>query len=328
LMSSGTAPAAARAVSPQVAYLIASILSDDSARMPAFGEGSVLQLSRPAAAKTGTTTDFRDNWTLGFTPDLAVGVWAGNANNEPMVHSSGITGAAPIWHSFMEAALQNRPALAFSLPDGIVEMQVCESSGLLATADCARRRTEVFIAGTEPVRLDDTYRRLALDAATGLLWTNGCQGPRRDQVFRILPDEALAWGAQQGMDQPPASLCDGRPEGAAATVASTAGLNGGQQEVLSVTFPDEAAVIALSPRLPEAMQQLELTARSEIALKQVTIMVDGDVVATLSRPPYRALWQVVLGEHLVRATGLDANGIPFDSQPVAFRVEGGEGSAP
>src|SRR5205814_1432543 len=96
-----------RAISPQVAYLITSILSDNSARIPAFGEDSVLRLSRPAAAKTGTTTDFRDNWTLGYTPDLVTGVWVGNANNAAMYKVSGISGAGPIWHDFMESALGN-----------------------------------------------------------------------------------------------------------------------------------------------------------------------------------------------------------------------------
>ena len=74
-----------------VAYLITDILSDDNARAPAFGEGSVLDIGRPAAAKTGTTTDWRDNWTIGYTPDLVTGVWVGNADNTPMKDVSGIT---------------------------------------------------------------------------------------------------------------------------------------------------------------------------------------------------------------------------------------------
>ncbi len=84
-----------QAVPEPVAALITDILSDDLARLPAFGEGSVLALDRPAAAKTGTTTDFKDNWTVGYTPDLAVGVWVGNADNTPMEAISGITGAGP-----------------------------------------------------------------------------------------------------------------------------------------------------------------------------------------------------------------------------------------
>jgi 1A family penicillin-binding protein len=311
-------------VSAQIAYLIADILSDDAARMPAFGEGSALQLNRPAAAKTGTTTDFRDNWTLGFTPDLAVGVWAGNANNEPMMHSSGITGAGPIWHNFMEAALRDRPAVAFARPAGLVEAVVCESSGLLATADCARPRTELFIAGTEPSQYDDTYRRLALDTRSGLLWAEGCQGPRRDQVFRLLPAEALSWGTQQGIGQPPAIFCDGRSGEIVAETPSLSGIQGKPPNVLSVTSPDQGATIAMSPQVPATMQQLELTASTGVALSQVTIAVDGVAIATLARPPYRAIWQLAPGDHSVRAFGLDANGATVDSLPIVFRVEASE----
>ena len=100
------------------------------ARASTFGEGSPLQLSRPAAAKTGTTTDWRDNWTVGYTPELVVGVWAGNADNQPMHHVSGVTGAAPIWHDVMEELLKGRPVREFRMPAGLVRVPVCADSGL------------------------------------------------------------------------------------------------------------------------------------------------------------------------------------------------------
>ena len=97
---------------PDAAFLITDILSDNKARTPAFGANSVLKLSRPAAAKTGTTSDFRDNWTLGYTRFLVAGVWAGNSDGHPMRNISGITGAAPIWHAFMEGVLADANLLA------------------------------------------------------------------------------------------------------------------------------------------------------------------------------------------------------------------------
>ena len=87
------------------AYLISSILSDNEARSFTFGRNSALNLSFPVAAKTGTTNDIRDNWTMGYTPDLVTGVWVGNADYTPMVSSSGLSGAAPIWSQFMEFAV-------------------------------------------------------------------------------------------------------------------------------------------------------------------------------------------------------------------------------
>ena len=108
----------AAVLDPRTAYLITHILSDNDARAPAFGYSSPLRLpdGRPAAAKTGTTTDWRDNWTIGYTPDLAVGVWVGNADNAPMQGVSGIDGAAPIWHDVMILAHKNRAAPRVSPP--------------------------------------------------------------------------------------------------------------------------------------------------------------------------------------------------------------------
>ena len=97
-------------ISPETAFIVTDILSDGAARLPAFGANNPLELSRPAAAKTGTTTDYRDNWTVGYTRYLVAGVWAGNSDGTPMRNASGVTGAAPIWQAFMEGVLA-RPDL-------------------------------------------------------------------------------------------------------------------------------------------------------------------------------------------------------------------------
>lgn len=99
-------------LTPATAFLVTDILSDNAARTPMFGPDSLLKLSQPAAAKTGTTTDFRDNWTVGYTRYLVTGVWAGNSDGRPMRQVSGITGAAPIWHDFMQAILADPALLA------------------------------------------------------------------------------------------------------------------------------------------------------------------------------------------------------------------------
>ncbi|MCF6278605.1 MAG: transglycosylase domain-containing protein, partial [Anaerolineales bacterium] len=91
------APQGEQALRPEHAYLISSILSDNVARSWMFGPNSLLNLPFPAAAKTGTSNDFRDNWTMGYTPELAVGVWVGNADYSPMKNTTGLSGAAPIW---------------------------------------------------------------------------------------------------------------------------------------------------------------------------------------------------------------------------------------
>ncbi len=148
-------------VDPRVEYLVTSILSDNEARTMEFGANSPLHLSRPAAAKTGTTTDFRDNWTVGYTPYLAVGVWAGNTDGTPMRNTTGLTGAAPIWHDFMETIF-SRPELDaavrdpsmpldFTRPPGIVEAPICQISALNGTATCPETRSELFLDPAIPL---------------------------------------------------------------------------------------------------------------------------------------------------------------------------------
>jgi len=99
-----------QAVSPEAAYLVTSILSDNVARTPAYGPNSQLNLSKPAAVKTGTSSSWRDNWTIGYTRYLVTGVWAGNNSGRPMSGVAGVTGAGPIWHDFMEGVIAD-PAL-------------------------------------------------------------------------------------------------------------------------------------------------------------------------------------------------------------------------
>ena len=101
-----------QAVRSSTAFMLTDILADNEARKPMFGANSPLKLSKPAAAKTGTTDDWRDNWTVGYTRYLVAGAWAGNSDGHPMQRVSGIAGAAPIWHEFMEAVLARPELLA------------------------------------------------------------------------------------------------------------------------------------------------------------------------------------------------------------------------
>jgi 1A family penicillin-binding protein len=311
-----------QAVSPQVAYLVTNILSDNSARISAFGEDSVLRLDRPAAAKTGTTTDFRDNWTVGYTPDLATGVWVGNADNTPMYQITGITGAGPIWHDFMQAAEKGKPIQDFKRPPGLVDVQVCDSSGLLPTPDCPRVRDEIFIDGTQPTRYDDTYRSIAIDEATGLLWAEGCRGPRIERVYHILPPDALDWGRQQGIAQPPTLDCRGQ----VANVNNAPSSTTTPSAPLVLTNPLPNSTFLISGQLPLDGQRIEISAQPTSAnpLSQVQLLVDGQTIATLTSLPYRALWQLAPGNHTAQAVGVDASGTRVASAPVLFQVQKGD----
>lgn len=117
-------PRETQVLSPQIAYLITNILSDDNARKMAFGSNSLLNIpGYEVAVKTGTSDNKRDNWTFGYTPQFVVGVWVGNPNNSPMNPNltSGITGAAPIWNKIMTTLLSGTQPVAFQKPSGIAE---------------------------------------------------------------------------------------------------------------------------------------------------------------------------------------------------------------
>jgi membrane peptidoglycan carboxypeptidase len=144
-------PHGVQAISPEVAFLMNSILSDKTSRYHEFGPGNPLELDRPAAAKTGTTDSFRDNWTMGYTPYLAVGVWAGNSDNSLMNNVIGITGAGPIWHDVMEYALNyyNFPSADFIRPPDVQLGTVSAYTGLLPHPG-EPTVTDWFINGTMP----------------------------------------------------------------------------------------------------------------------------------------------------------------------------------
>lgn len=168
------------------AYLINSILSDNEARSWMFGHNSALNLSFPVAAKTGTTNDFRDNWTLGYTPDLVAGVWVGNADYTPMVNTSGLSGAAPIWSQFMEVAVPyatGGSATPFSRPAGIVDKIICATSGTEPSNWCKEQRSEIFASDQPPLPAGkDLYRKTTLDTWTGLEASDACKDFTEEQM--------------------------------------------------------------------------------------------------------------------------------------------------
>jgi penicillin-binding protein 1C len=191
-------PAGDQVVRPEHAYLISSILSDSEARAPMFGANSVLNLPFHAAAKTGTTNDFRDNWTLGYTPDLAVGVWVGNADYTPMLNTTGLTGAAPIWANFMQTAVQSITGgnpTPFFRPAGVIDRVICSVSGTEPSDRCPNQRSEVFAAGQPPLpSSEDLWKQVVFDTWTGLRASAACGELTREELALNVSDPwAIKW---------------------------------------------------------------------------------------------------------------------------------------
>ncbi len=153
LLADETAAASTTLYSPSICYLIADILRDNQARVPTFGPHSVIRLPFRCAVKTGTSRNYRDNWTLGFTPEFTVGVWAGNFDNTPMENVSGVTGAGPIFSDIFKQLHETFGTTWFEEPPNIVHAKIDPRTGhrLDETAPLPRvSRDDVFISGTEP----------------------------------------------------------------------------------------------------------------------------------------------------------------------------------
>lgn len=295
---------------PRVAWLISDILSDKDARTLGFGANSVLQIDRPAAVKTGTTTDFRDNWTIGYTPDLVVGVWVGNTDNQPMLDVTGLSGAAPVWHQFMRTVEVGQPELVFGFPSGLVRVEVCALSGLLPTEACAFTREEWFIRGTEPTRPDNLYRQVIIDTDTMCYASETtAQGKRARRVVLNLPPEAAPWARSQGLSLAEDFACEQRVDFFAADV-----------ERLRIIAPDDRSVFQLSPAQPLESQRLRIEAVSGEPLREVKLWLDGELLAEIEGTPYIAWWTLSLGLHQVWAEGVADSGERVVSETVYFEV--------
>lgn len=209
-------PSPEPALDPRVAFLISDMLDDDEARRPAMGYNNPLELTFPAAAKTGTTNDFRDNWTMGYTPGLVVGVWTGNTDNSEMVDISGLTGAAPLWQDVMETVYGNYelldilsidgapPPTDFAQPSGLERVSLCTiGSVTVGATECAATTSEWQLTRTTtstPPASGDVVQWEEVDTA----------------VYRIpalalppLPPEAIAQEASTRDDDapPPQVMC-------------------------------------------------------------------------------------------------------------------------
>lgn len=196
---------------PALAYIMTDILADNDAREPAFGRGNPMELSRPAAVKTGTTNDNRDGWAVGYTPQIVTGVWVGNNNNHGMNDVTGTTGAAPIWHALMEY-IHTRDALPvqeWPRPPTVIERVVCQTSGLLPTRYCPQVRELFFVdpssgIDTQPARADTYWRSYAVNVCTGRLATaSSPPGCTEEIVFFDYPQEVRAWARETGQRFPP-----------------------------------------------------------------------------------------------------------------------------
>ena len=281
-------PTARRVMSREAAYLITHILSDHMARLPAFGRRTPLDVGFPAAVKTGTSKDFRDNWTVGYTPQVTVGVWVGNFDGRSMHNVSGITGAGPLWAEVMTAAMEGRTS-RFSPPDTMAAARVCPLSGKLPGPHCPDSTRELFIPGSEPKQTCDFHREIALDTRNGLLAGGQCPEAQVERrVMVVYPAVYSAWAARRGVPAPPtvgSPLCP--PARAAASD-------------VRIRVPTNGDRYHLDPDLRRSFQSIPLEASVQGRAREVRWLVNGVQVARAAFP-YSARWPLRAGRHRIQA---------------------------
>ncbi len=297
-----------RVLDERIAYIISDILSDPNARIPSFGRNSALDIGgRPAAAKTGTTTDFRDNWVMGYTPNLVAGVWVGNADNTPMDDVTGVSGAGPIWNAFMREVLLGQPEVDFVAPDGLLYTEVCALSGLLPTRACELRQMEVFIPGTVPTEEDNFYQVFEIDRETGLLADDSTPESRRiEQTFIVLPQEAREWAARNGIRTP--------PSGALVRI-------GEDDAGIRLLAPDPYTIFEISPQTPAETQRIKLSVGVPPETASVTYVLNTVDLVTVDEAPYEVWWPLEEGQQVLQARVTLEDGSEETSAAVPFAVQ-------
>jgi len=280
-----------RFVSETSARLVTSFLADPQARLPTFPRLGFTEYPFPVAVKTGTSSRYRDAWTVAWSARWLIGVWIGHPDERPMAGGTGYRLAARLAREFFERLEAERfdglDGAPLPPPRGFVEERLCAATGLRATAACDRVALE-WIAADEPLATCPAHRRVAVDRRSGALASAGT--PAREVEARVLvdlPARYAAWLRAQGAGSLDAALARAAAPGVPETVAI---------ELLS---PEPGIRLLFDPEAPRERNTLALRAAVEPRLAQLVWYVDGRPVATVE-PPYTARWPLAPGEHCAR----------------------------
>lgn len=296
-----------------IAFIISNILSDNGARSAAFGTSSILNIpGKVVAVKTGTTDEKRDNWTVGFTPGVAVGVWAGNNDNsvmDPRI-ASGVTGASPIWQKIMIRALKDKGDDKVEQPANVIQMEI---DGLMGgkTKDGSPIRKEFFIKGTEPTAVSSSYQHIKVCKNNPhRLSGDGEDGDDKDVIVLKEDDPTGANKWQVGIDSWVLTASDSHLVGASKGCNGIPGFSGGSTDgVISIVNVGNGANV---PRVFDVLAR----ANSPLGVKKVSWAIDGAAKNTQTSEPFAQHVEFAEGDrgsHTITVTLEDNNGGSFSS---------------
>ncbi|RPH61625.1 MAG: penicillin-binding protein 1C [Acidobacteria bacterium] len=284
-----------RLVSARSAFWVTDIMSDPLAREYVFGRGGSLEFPFPVAVKTGTSQAYRDNWTLGYTREVTVGVWVGNFDRTPLTNSSGVTGAGPIFHAVMLAAQQRATGHLLApvdplaaVPRDVVRRPICTLSGMAANPWCPSRSNEWM-----PVE----------DPALPCSWHHQTD----EGLLVVWPAPYRQWAQEH-------RLLEAEPSGVPASI-STAGSSTdpvsrrptrvSRDEGLTIVNPPAGAIYLIDPTLRQEYQTLAFRASIGRDGGPIEWAVDGHTVGSADADQ-AYLWPIVAGRH--RIVARDARG--------------------
>jgi penicillin-binding protein 1C len=322
-------PRPRRLVSEETARAVTLYLADPMARLPSFPRMGVTEYPFPVAVKTGTSSRYRDAWTVAFSARYLVGVWIGHPDFKPMNKLSGYRAAAELAQRVMGALHADQADgladLSFPAPRGYSSVRLCAMTGRLATEACEKTVTEWIRPGQEPLDPCASHVRLAVDARSGLLATRAT--PRRFVRLRTFVDlgpRYAAWSAAAGLPHPPSGTAWGElrsphePPSANRPVESAGDSPlADMTSRMKITSPENGLRVVRDPETPVADATVALEAVVSPAAREIVWWIDGAPFATVAWP-YTARWQVTPGAHTFVAR------LPFvklASPPVSIRVE-------
>jgi penicillin-binding protein 1C len=272
-----------RLLSARTAFWVTDVLSDAEARAYVFGRGGSLEFPFRVAAKTGTSQAYRDNWAIGYTRDVTVGVWVGNFDRRPLVGSSGLTGSGPLFHAVMLAAQQrvaggrDETADIVARPPDLEERTICDLSGMHAGAACALRHREWLPASYSPLPCD---------------WHHLAEGG----VLTVWPPEYRRWASERGLLQEPAPRGGHEPLVPTRVPLRASGSRTGP--ALAIVSPPAGATYLLDPTLRPEFQTVPF--RAVTTRGPVEWRVNGRLLASTAADA-ETHWQLRPGEHRISA---------------------------
>lgn len=289
---------------PRIAYEISNILSDNNARSYVFGAHSALNFDdRPVAVKTGTTSLYKDAWTIGYTPSLVTGVWVGNNDGRQMTAgAAGAMAAAPIWHDFMAKALGGTPAEQFERPSDVTDGTIDRYTGKLPNGSEVTK--DIFTPWQMPKERANSVGKIIIDKYSGKLATDDCPAQFVEEktfmdIHSEQPDNP-AWEnpvrsylAGLGM------LTDAPPKGEKTCVALT------NKTSINITSPSNEEVVA-------GTFSIKADVTSEVPITSVEFKIDSISLGIVSASPFEITADTnafLAGKHTITVTATDASGV-------------------